>query len=119
MRTSNGADSPVAPCVLRIPAGSETFDTNWKKDFTDWTGGALAGELIPVGDKTAYIRVMDETLAPTERPEDIYGYLYQPIWRWAAIDPTSDEPMRLIDGEPGVGSVFWTQFDGAAWGYDS
>mgnify|MGYP001588148740 CR=1 FL=1 len=99
-----GAEGFHEPCLLRIPSGSTSFDSAWTKPFSDWTGTAVAGELIPVSDDRAYTRIYDASLTPAD-PLYYWDYAYADAWRWGIVDPSGDGPAIVIDTAPAFGRV--------------
>lgn len=109
-----GSPGFKAPCLLRIPAGSTSFDSTWTKPFTDWSAPDVAADIIFVAADRAYIRVYDAALAPAA-PLYYWDYSYTDAWRWGVIDPTSSEPLSLIDDAPAFGRVDRYRVEGDTW----
>ncbi|MET0413901.1 MAG: hypothetical protein ABW217_21505 [Polyangiaceae bacterium] len=109
-----GSPGFKAPCLLRIPAGSTTFDPTWTKPFSDWTAPSTAADIVIVADDRAYVRVYDPALAPAD-PLYYWDYSYIDAWRWAVVDPGSSEPMSVLDDAPAFGRVDRFIVQGTTW----
>jgi hypothetical protein len=101
IRSRPGTD---APCVLKLNADATGFDASYAKPFTAWTGSSPAGELIPTGPDSAWVRVYDPSLGPAA-PEFSYEVAYSNAWRWGRVNPNGDAPVTLLDRAPGFGRV--------------
>ncbi|MDI1442556.1 hypothetical protein [Polyangium sp. 6x1] len=58
-----GEDAP-APCLLRFDPQTRAFDSSFYRTLEELVGGGTAGTLIPGPEGLAYVRVLDETIAP-------------------------------------------------------
>ncbi|WP_224366334.1 MxcI protein [Hyalangium versicolor] len=58
-----GEESPE-PCLLKFDPRTRTFDPNFYRTLGGLVGGGTAGTLVPGPRGTAYVRVLDETVAP-------------------------------------------------------
>lgn len=106
-----------APCVLRIRAGTTTFDPNWRKDFSTWTGDRIAGAIVVVDERTAYTKVLDPELVPDEAVF-YWEAVYADAWTWWRFDPSSDEPGAPVGTDlPGFGYIETFEAGGSRWGF--
>ncbi|KFE69406.1 hypothetical protein [Hyalangium minutum] len=58
-----GAEAPT-PCLLKFDPQTRTFDPSFHRTLSELVGGGTAGTLVPGPRGTAYVRVLDETVAP-------------------------------------------------------
>ncbi|NMO17421.1 MxcI protein [Pyxidicoccus fallax] len=63
VRRTQGEDAPE-PCLLKYNPRTRAFDTSFYRSLSSLVGGGTAGALIPGPTGTAYVRVLDETVAP-------------------------------------------------------
>jgi len=63
VRRLMGEDAP-APCLLRFDPQTRAFDPDFYRTLEELVGGGTAGTLVPGPQGTAYVRVLDETVAP-------------------------------------------------------
>jgi hypothetical protein len=85
----DGARAP-APCMVRLPAGSRTFDPAIVA-LNDVTGGVTGG-LIPGSNGTAYVRVLDQDVFPLTIGTDYlapFSVSAWTTWRINLLHPAS------------------------------
>lgn len=89
----SGMDGP-RDCGLRVLAGESTFDPNWELDLTARTGSLSAIASVPTADSKIWVKVFEESAMTEPLPVPIddvnWGW---PVWRWALLDVTGDEPV--------------------------
>jgi hypothetical protein len=104
------------PCALRILDGQEAFDSNYTQPLAELTDGAIAGEPIPGGRDTVFLRAFDESLATIEDGAFSYDLTGQAAWRWVRWTPASNE-VELVDSlEPSTSDVLWFEVDDKIYG---
>ena len=85
--------------------------------MSTWTNGARAASLFPVAPDAAYIRVLDASLGPKEAVQAT-DWSYADAWRWAIVNPLTEEPARLVDGPPAHGPVDSHRVGNEVWSFD-
>ncbi|MEN0061216.1 MAG: hypothetical protein AAGA48_03645 [Myxococcota bacterium] len=88
-----GQDLPP-PCVLRVPAGANTFDPNYYVDVRALTGVVQVGAFAGLSSGQAVTRVIDESFDPktVEDPRDL---TFSEIWDWVLLDLPAGESRSL------------------------
>jgi hypothetical protein len=109
---------PTAPCALKIPAGSSSFDPDYTQPLEALTGSNLVGEPIPAGD-VIFLRAFDDTLATVEGPMATWELTGQAAWRWLRWTPTTNEIVPMVDIPPSTADVAWFQVDGRVYGSET
>ncbi|MEM6295165.1 MAG: hypothetical protein AAGA54_28095 [Myxococcota bacterium] len=100
-------------CIFRIPAGS--YEVDEYMTFPQRTGGLRGGTLLQQQDTQAYVRILDEALAPAN-PTDIGDINGAQVWRWGRLDLATDEPIEVLtDLPPMAGSTRAFTLDGTSW----
>lgn len=100
------------PCALRVRKGESSFDAKYIKHLKELTGGALAGEPVPVGDDEFLLRVFDEDAAEIEEDALTWDLTGQAAWKWARWNVGSDEFTAIDDLPASTSDTFWFQIDG-------
>jgi len=102
----------TAPCALRIKAGEELFDPTYALALAELTGGAIAGEPVPVGGDEIFLRVLDDkrlTIKPESASWDLTG---SPAWSWARWNVVTGQVTQLASLEPSTADVLWFESEG-------
>lgn len=88
-----------APCMLRIRAGEQTFDPDFKIDFSDITEGRDAGHLVQGLDGRAYVLALHSDLLDSELDieTDIWAPYEASAWRWWSFELGKSEPGKLVE----------------------
>jgi hypothetical protein len=105
---------PAQPenCVIKIPAGGETFDPTWTRSFSSLTGGREAGALRNIGNGVALLSVLDPALVPPSTPARQLAGLS--IWRLWRVDLASWTGAPIDGLEPFDGGYYAFLVDGKA-----
>jgi len=86
------------PCMLRIPAGEQDFDPDFKVDFADITEGRDAGHLVQGLDGRAYVLALHTDLLGSDLDEqDIWAPYDATAWRWWSFELGKNEPGKLVE----------------------
>jgi hypothetical protein len=91
-------DAPSS-CVLRVPAGSDTFDPDWTLSYGELSGGHEGGMFTYLGQDQGLVAIFDESATPfdsTTDPWDLAGRPQWSLWRTDLADGTG----APIDGIP-------------------
>ncbi|WP_236519195.1 hypothetical protein [Sandaracinus amylolyticus] len=109
----------TAPCALRVRASADAFDPTYLRSLDTLSEGAIAGEPVPGGGSSIFLRVLDESLVtidPTGASWDVTG---QAAWRWARWN-VEDDSFTPIDAlEPSTADVVWLEIDGRVFGTET
>lgn len=111
------ASRAPAPCMVRLPAGSRTFDSTTVA-LNDLTGGVTGG-IVPGSDGTAYLRVLDQDVFPLTPTTDLlapFSVSAWTTWRIALADPAS--AMRM-DRPLIAGGIKFAAIDGQVYQNES
>jgi hypothetical protein len=110
------------PCVLRFDPKTDSFDDTFKVNMSDLTGGKMAGGIIGNKDGFAYIKVLNESLFPTQMPPmkalDVSSGLFWETYRINLADFTSGIRVDMsavsleiydsrVDGRVVMGQMNW------------
>lgn len=103
-----------APCLLRFDPETLAFDADFFVALETLTG-STAGTLLPAGQGSAWLRVLDTSLTEVT-PETAPRLLASlPVWRWWEVELGDTPTASVADGlEPGVGSSFLIKLGDAA-----
>jgi hypothetical protein len=104
------------PCALRLRDGEEAFDGKYAQPLAALSDGAIAGEPIPGGRDTVFLRVFDESLAAVEDGAFTYDLTGQAAWRWVRWTPASNAIESIDSLEPSTSDVLWFEIDGKIYG---
>ncbi|PTL75966.1 MxcI protein [Vitiosangium sp. GDMCC 1.1324] len=100
-----GGDTPV-PCLLKFDPQSHTFDASFYKELSALVGGGTAGALIPGPQGTAYVRVLDESIAPVSEGTHPRIVASGTGWQWWQLKLDTLAATRMTDFPSTTGSVF-------------
>lgn len=84
-------------CVMRIPAGSDSFD-NWSLDYTAMSGGHQGAMFSYLGDRKALISIFDESMTTFDTTTDpwvLAGSQHWSIWN-IDVDTKTGAPVEGI-----------------------
>jgi hypothetical protein len=76
----------AANCVLRIPAGSDTFDPSWSLDYAALSGGHHGAMFSYLGDGDALVSIFDETMTTFDETTDPWALAGSPYWSIWRVD---------------------------------
>ncbi|WP_394827260.1 hypothetical protein [Pendulispora albinea] len=110
---------PTAPCALRIKAGADAFDPSYLARLSDVTSTAIAGEPIPAGGNSMFLRVFDETAATVKSDDQTWKLTSQAAWQWWRWDVTTAKAVRLSELPSATADALWFQVDGRVFGADA
>ena len=101
-----GQDAPE-PCLLKFDPQTGTFDTTFYRSLESLVGGGTAGALIPSPTAgTAYVRVLDESLAPVVEGTHPRTIASGTGWQWWELNLATLTATRKADFPSTSGSVF-------------
>ncbi|MFY0564063.1 MxcI protein [Archangium lansingense] len=104
-RVKHGEDTP-APCLLKFDPQTRTFDPSFYKTLSELVGGGTAGALIPGPQGTAYVRVLDEAVAPVNEGTHPRLVASGAGWQWWQLKLDTLTATRVPAFPSTTGSVF-------------
>ncbi|WP_437675088.1 hypothetical protein [Sorangium sp. So ce131] len=110
---------PTEPCALRVQKDADAFDKDYLQPLGELTDGAIAGEPIPGGGDSIFLRVFDEDLATVEEDSVTWDLTGQKAWRWWRWDTAANEAAPVDELSPGTSDVSWFQIDGRVFGTET
>jgi hypothetical protein len=110
---------PTPPCALRVRAGDDAFDANYLESLEELTGNALAGEPVPGGGSTIFLRAFDEDLGTVPDGALTWELTSQSAWRWLSWTPGTAELSPVDALEPSTSDVLWFRVDGKVYGTET
>lgn len=99
------ADAPE-PCLLKFDPQTRAFDSTFYRSLPELVGGGTAGALIPGSQGTAYIRVLDESIAPVLEGTHPRTIASGTGWQWWELKLDTMIATRKADFPSTSGSVF-------------
>ncbi|MFP2924898.1 MxcI protein [Pyxidicoccus sp. 3LG] len=96
----------AAPCLLRFNPQTRAFDPTFYRSLEALVGGGTAGALIPGPQGTAYVRVLDETVAPVLEGTHPRTVASGTGWQWWELKLDTMTATRKADFPSTSGSVF-------------
>ncbi|MFY2558353.1 MxcI protein [Corallococcus terminator] len=105
VRRTDGADAPE-PCLLKYNAQTRTIDPTFYRSLGGLVGGGTAGALIPGPQGTAYVRVLDESIAPVLEGTHPRTVASGTGWQWWELNLTTLVATRKSEFPSTSGSVF-------------
>ncbi|AUX48183.1 hypothetical protein SOCE26_097140 [Sorangium cellulosum] len=106
------------PCALRIAKGADAFDPDFALRLSELTGGAIAGDPIPAGGDSLFLRVFDEDLATIGEDTKTSGVTGQPAWHWWRWDTATNEAAAIPELAPSPANVSFFEVDGRVFTID-
>jgi len=100
-----GEDAPE-PCLLKYDPRTRAFDTTFYRSLEDLVGGGTVGALIPGPEGTAYLRVLDERIAPVVEGTHPRTIASGTGWQWWALELDTFVATRDAKFPSTSGSVF-------------
>lgn len=88
VRRTGGDDVPE-PCLLRFDPQTRTFDSGFHRSLSTLVGGGTAGSLVPGPSGTAYLRVLDESIAPVLEGTHPRSVASGAGWQWWQLNLSS------------------------------
>ncbi|KFA89792.1 hypothetical protein [Archangium violaceum] len=101
-----GVEEAPEPCLLKFDPRTHTFEPSFYKDLGELVGGGTAGALIPGPQGTAYVRVLDETLAPVYEGTHPRTVASGTGWQWWQLKLDTLTATRVPAFPSTTGSVF-------------
>ncbi|RKH22153.1 MxcI protein [Corallococcus praedator] len=98
-------DAPE-PCLLKFDPQTRAFDATFYRSLADLVGGGTAGALIPGAPGTAYVRVLDENIAPVTEGTHPRTMASGTGWQWWELKLDTLTATRKTDFPSTSGSVF-------------
>ncbi|MFP2905816.1 MxcI protein [Pyxidicoccus sp. 3LFB2] len=105
VRRVMGEDAPE-PCLLRFDPRTRAFDPSFYRSLEDLVGGGTAGALIPGARGTAYVRVLDESIAPVTEGTHPRTIASGTGWQWWELKLDTLTATRKAEFPSTSGSVF-------------
>ncbi|UQA63186.1 MxcI protein [Polyangium aurulentum] len=105
VRRLMGEEAP-APCLLKFDPQTRAFDPDFHRTLEELVGGGTAGTLVPGPPGTAYVRVLDETIAPVLEGTHPRTIASGTGWQWweLSLDTLTATPKASFPATSG--SVF-------------
>ncbi|MDI3290934.1 hypothetical protein [Polyangium sp. 15x6] len=100
-----GEDAP-APCLLEFDPQTHTFNPDFYRTLEELVGGGTAGTLVPGPEGTAYVRVLDETVAPVLEGTHPRTIASGTGWQWWELKLDTMTAARKDSFPATSGSVF-------------
>ncbi|NVJ13564.1 MxcI protein [Myxococcus sp. AM010] len=100
------ADAAPEPCLLRFDPQTRAFDTGFHRSLSELVGGGTAGSLVPGPSGTAYLRVLDERVAPVQEGAHPRGIASGAGWQWWALNLNTLTATRNTEFPATSGSSF-------------
>lgn len=106
-----------APCMVRLPARSRTFDSTIVA-LNDLTGGVTGG-IVPGSNGSAYLRVLDQDVFPLTPTTDLLAPFSASAWTtWRIALPHPEASVR-IDRPLIAGGIKFAAIDGQVYQNES
>ncbi|MGK4003921.1 hypothetical protein WMF31_14910 [Sorangium sp. So ce1036] len=106
------------PCALRVLKDADAFDPDFALLLGELTGGAIAGDPIPAGGNSLFLRVFDEGLATIGEETKMSEVTGQPAWRWWRWDTATNEAAAIPELAPSPANVSFFDVDGRVFTID-
>jgi hypothetical protein len=107
------------PCALRVRAGEASFDQSYLQRLGELTGGSVAGEPVPAGGESLFLRVFDDALGAVPAGAATWELTGQAAWRWSRWNLTSNELVSIDDLQPSTADVLWFETGGKVYGTET
>lgn len=106
------------PCALRILKDADAFDPDFALHLSELTDGAIAGDPIPAGGDSLFLRVFDEGLATIGEEAKTFEITGQPAWHWWRWDTAANEAAPVGELVPSPANVSFFEVDGRVFAID-
>ncbi|WP_437763317.1 hypothetical protein WMF27_41635 [Sorangium sp. So ce281] len=106
------------PCALRILKDADAFDPDFALRLSELTGGAIAGDSIPAGGDSLFLRVFEEGLATIGEETKTFEITGQPAWHWWRWDTAANEAAPVGELVPSPANVSFFEVDGRVFAID-
>jgi hypothetical protein len=94
------------PCLLRIPAGKQTFDGAFHVQLNDLADGKTVGSLVALASGKAYVKVLDEKLTMITPMTSARALASATAWTWSEIKFGDSPTLKAAPAlPPTAGSV--------------
>ena len=107
------------PCALRVNAAASSFDPDYFQELGPLISSPVAGEPIPAGGGSVFLRVFDDELGSVAEDSATYELTGQSAWRWARWDVAANEISRIATLAPSTSDVLWFEVDGHVYGTET
>jgi hypothetical protein len=107
------------PCALRVRAEDAAFDADYFEHLEELTGSALAGEPVPGGGNSIFLRTFDEDVGNVPDGAFTWELTGQLAWRWVRWTPGTGELSPVDALEPSTSDVRWFRVDGKVYGTET
>lgn len=105
------ASRAPAPCIARLPPDSFVPDPD-PIALTELTGGRPVGGVVPGNGDIAYVRVLNEDLAPITPYATGLGLYGEAAWETWQLDLATLAPAQPLGGAPLAGGITFFEVDG-------
>ncbi|WP_437742533.1 hypothetical protein WMF39_44515 [Sorangium sp. So ce1504] len=106
------------PCALRILKDADAFDPDFHLLLSELSDGAIAGDPIPAGGDSLFLRVFEPELATIEEETKTSGVTSQPAWHWWRWDTATNEATAVGELAPSPANVSFFEVDGRVFTID-
>lgn len=107
------------PCVLRVDENENRFDPDYLVKLEELTDSAIAGEPVPGGGNSIFIRVFDEDLGTVTEDALTWELTSQAAWRWVLWDTATGGLTKIKSLPPSTSDVLWFEVDGKTYGSET
>ncbi|WP_437713079.1 hypothetical protein WMF45_45390 [Sorangium sp. So ce448] len=108
----------TAPCALRILKDADAFDPDFALRLSELTDGAIAGDPIPAGGDSLFLRVFEQGLATIGEETKTFEITSQPAWHWWRWDTAANEAAPVGELAPSPANVSFFEVDGRVFTID-
>jgi hypothetical protein len=96
-------DAPPS-CVLRIPAGSDTFDPSWTLSYEELSGGHQGAMFTYLGEDQALVAIFDESMSSYDSATDPWELAGREQWNLWRVDLASGTGAPIEGFPPNSGA---------------
>jgi hypothetical protein len=107
-----GVEGINPPCFVRFDPETDTFDDSFQIDFSE-EGKVISG-LVQHSGSSAYVRVFNESLFPSDKSLDVSKDVYRaPAWELYLIeDVANPTSLKKVDSPPTSAHLYPFEVDG-------
>jgi hypothetical protein len=110
---------PTPPCALRVRAEDDTFDPDYLESLAALTGSPMAGEPVPGGGSSIFLRAFDQDLGTVADGALTWELTSQSAWRWLRWTPGTGDVSPVAALAPSTSDVLWFRVDGKVYGTET
>jgi hypothetical protein len=101
----NASGDIASPCLLRFDPQAQEFDPDFHVELSSMVNGGVAGTLVVASNGSAYLKVLDEELAPISLDSNARVVASQPAWHWGKLSPGAEPAVTMLDLPATSGSI--------------